>query len=200
LIKRYANRKLYDVRASRYITLDGIRDLVRAGHDVHVIDNDSGEDLTAVTFAQIIYEDEKRRNGVGSLPLLRWFVARGDEAMRDFMRSMERGKEAFETVREATEKGVQRLMTAPQRQLDTLQQRIDEQFERVTSHPAIQSEIKRIEANIRLLDKQLNRLKKPKAGRPAKRKRASARSASPKRSAAKGSPPRRRRSKGSSAS
>jgi len=158
LIKRYSNRKLYDVRTSRYITLEGIRELVRAGHDIRVVDNDSGEDLTRVTFAQIIYEGEKRKDGVGSLPLLRWVVERGDEARRDFMRSMERGREALETVREATEKSVQRLITAPQRQLDNLQQRIDEQLERVASHPTIKSEIKRIEANIKLLEKRLSRL------------------------------------------
>jgi polyhydroxyalkanoate synthesis repressor PhaR len=160
-IKRYANRKLYDVRTSRYITLEGIRDLVRAGHDVSVIDNDTGEDITRVTFAQIIYEDEKRKDGMGSLPLLRWVVERGDEARRDFMRSMERGREALETMREATEKRVQRIITAPQRQLDSLQQRIDEQVERVTSHPAIRSEIKRIEKSIKLLERQLTKLTNP---------------------------------------
>jgi polyhydroxyalkanoate synthesis repressor PhaR len=171
LIKRYANRKLYDARASKYITLEGIRDLVRAGHDVSVIDNDTGEDITRVTFAQIIYEDEKRKGGMGSLPLLRWVVERGDEARRDFMRSMERGREALETMREATEKRVQRLITAPQRQLDSLQHSIDEQLERVTSHPAIRSEIKRIEKNIKLLEKQLARLTHPGGVRKVQRMR-----------------------------
>jgi polyhydroxyalkanoate synthesis repressor PhaR len=171
LIKRYANRKLYDARTSKYITLEGIRDLVRAGHNVSVIDNDTGEDITRVTFAQIIYEDEKRKDGIGSLPLLRWVVERGDEARRDFMRSMERGREALETMREATEKRVQRLITAPQRQLDSLQQRIDEQFERVTSHPAIRSEIKRIEKNIKLLEKQLTRLTHPGGAQKVRRMR-----------------------------
>ena len=56
LIKRYGNRKMYDTKASRYVTLDGVTELVRAGEDLRIIDNDSGEDLTAVTFAQIIYE------------------------------------------------------------------------------------------------------------------------------------------------
>lgn len=169
LIKRYANRKLYDVRASQYITLDGIRELVRSGEDIRVIDNENGEDLTRLTFAQIIYEEEKRKNGMLSLPLLRWLVERGDEAVRDFMRSMERGREALETVREATEKRMQQLMAAPQRQLDQLQQRIDEQVERVTSHPAIQKEVRRIEKNIQLLEKRLGTLGPGR--KPAKRKR-----------------------------
>lgn len=170
LVKRYANRKLYDVQASQYITLDGIRELVRQGEDVRVVDNESGEDLTRLTLAQIIYEEERRKNGVISLPLLRWFVERGDEAMRDIMRSMEKGREAFETMREATEKRVQQLMHAPHQQLDQLQKRIDAQVERFTSHPAIQSEIKRIEENIKLLEKRLSRLTQGKSEQKRARK------------------------------
>ncbi len=59
-IKRYNNRKLYDTEAKRYITLEGIAELVRAGHDIEVVENDSGEDLTAVTLSQIIFEQQKR--------------------------------------------------------------------------------------------------------------------------------------------
>ena len=61
LIKRYGNRKMYDTQASRYVTLDGVAELVRGGDDLRIIDNDSGEDLTAVTFAQIIFEEEKKK-------------------------------------------------------------------------------------------------------------------------------------------
>jgi polyhydroxyalkanoate synthesis repressor PhaR len=60
LIKKYANRKLYDTRTSRYITLDGIADLVRDGHDIKVIDRDNGHDLTQVTLSQIVLTEEKR--------------------------------------------------------------------------------------------------------------------------------------------
>lgn len=65
-IKRYANRKLYDTEAKQYITLDGIAGLVRQGEDIQVIDNETGEDLTAVTLSQIILEREKA--GRGQLP------------------------------------------------------------------------------------------------------------------------------------
>jgi polyhydroxyalkanoate synthesis repressor PhaR len=178
LIKRYGNRKLYDVQASQYITLEGIRELVRSGEDIRVVDNDSDEDLTAVTFAQIIFEDAKRQNGSGSLPLFRWLIERGDEAMRDFMRNVERGREALDSVREATEKRVQQLvgkrpprgrrflgelLQAPQRQLDQLQQRIDAQVrqsvEKVTRHPTFQNEIRRVEHSIKRLEQRLVQLK-----------------------------------------
>src|SRR5438067_11357440 len=60
LIKKYANRKLYDTRASRYVTLDGIAQLVRDGHEIKVVDRDNGQDLTQVTLSQIVLEEEKR--------------------------------------------------------------------------------------------------------------------------------------------
>lgn len=174
LIKRYGNRKLYDVRRSRYITLDGIRELVLSGEDIRVVDNDTGEDLTAVTFAQIIYESAKRTgtDGAASAPLLRWLIQRGDEAVRELRHGVEVGRDAIESVREAAERSVQKLvgtgaerrgfiedlLDAPER----LQQRIDQQIrqsvERVTSHPALRGEIERVESSIRRLEKRLGRL------------------------------------------
>jgi polyhydroxyalkanoate synthesis repressor PhaR len=60
LIKKYANRKLYDTRTSRYITLEGIAQLVRDGHDIRVVDRDNGHDLTQVTLSQVVLSEEKR--------------------------------------------------------------------------------------------------------------------------------------------
>jgi polyhydroxyalkanoate synthesis repressor PhaR len=198
LVKRYGNRKLYDVEASRYVTLDGIRALVQSGADVRVVDNDSGEDLTRVTFAQIIYEAEKKTNGGGgglSLPLLRRLVQAGDDAVRDVRRGFARGREALESVREAAGQRVQQLVgrrkgskrvslleeliEAPQRTLDELQHRIDAQVrqsvERVTSHPALRKEIRRIEHSLRQLEQRIGRIAsgrpKPSPARKARRSR-----------------------------
>lgn len=63
LIKRYANRKLYDTEAKRYVTLDGIAELIRQQQDVQVIDHETGEDITAITQAQIIFEQERKIKG-----------------------------------------------------------------------------------------------------------------------------------------
>src|SRR5260221_5868985 len=60
LIKKYANRKLYDTRTSRYVTLDAIADLVRDGHDIRVVDRDTGHDITQVVLSQIVLSEEKR--------------------------------------------------------------------------------------------------------------------------------------------
>ena len=172
LIRRYGNRKLYDVQTSRYITLDGIRALVQAGEEVRVVDNDTNEDLTGVTFAQIIYEAERRGNGALSLPLLRWLIQRGDDAMRDFRRGVDRGREAFATVRAAAEKTFVRMEThdsrsllgdlleMPQRHLEDLQQRVRGSVDRVASHPTIRGELKRVERGLREIEKRLGEITK----------------------------------------
>lgn len=59
VIKRYANRKLYDTRDSRYVTLQQIAEYVKNGEDVTIIDNTTKEDITNATLAQIVYEAEK---------------------------------------------------------------------------------------------------------------------------------------------
>ncbi len=167
IIKRYGNRKLYDVEKSRYITLDGIRSLVQAGEDVKVVDNKNGEDLTGVTFAQIIYETEKRNNGSETLPLLRRMIEVGDE-------TVQRSREAIESVVDAAEKRVRELvggdsgnlledmLDLPQRRLDELQKRIDQQVrqsvERVTHNPVLVSELRRVESNLRQLEEKLSEL------------------------------------------
>jgi len=60
LIKKYANRKLYDTRTCRYITLDGIAELVREGHEIKVVDRANGSDLTQLTLSQVVLSHEKR--------------------------------------------------------------------------------------------------------------------------------------------
>ncbi len=59
VIKRYSNRKLYDTKGSRYVTLLQIADMVRAGEEVQIIDNSTKEDKTEVTMALIISEQLK---------------------------------------------------------------------------------------------------------------------------------------------
>ncbi len=66
LIKRYANRKLYDTTAKRYVTLEQIATLVRDGEEIKVVENDTGADLTSITLSQILVEQEKKR--AGNLP------------------------------------------------------------------------------------------------------------------------------------
>jgi len=83
VIKRYTNRKLYDTVESRYVTLDEIAQMIKAGAEVKIIDNRSKEDLTSVTLAQIIFEEEKKRSQM-PLGVLREIIRHGGEAVAGF--------------------------------------------------------------------------------------------------------------------
>jgi polyhydroxyalkanoate synthesis repressor PhaR len=79
IIKKYPNRKLYDMDAKQYITLDGIAELIRQDKDIQVIDHATGEDITTVTLTQIILDQE--RNQPGFLPhsfLAGWIQSSSD--------------------------------------------------------------------------------------------------------------------------
>lgn len=136
LIKKYANRKLYDTRTSRYITLDGIAQLVREGHEIKVVDRDNGSDLTQVTLSQIVLSEEKR--GPASI------VDAGGEmlhdrgqALLDYVRrtlnvpaeirgQVERRREGLETMADdAIERALRRLRIPTRRDLDRINERLD---------------------------------------------------------------------------
>ncbi|WP_103030171.1 polyhydroxyalkanoate synthesis regulator DNA-binding domain-containing protein [Salinibacter altiplanensis] len=80
-IKRYDNRKLYDTKASEYVSLSDIAALVRRGHTIEVVDKTTGEDLTAHTLTQIILEEEKNGSPVLSSDLLHTLLRRSGEAL-----------------------------------------------------------------------------------------------------------------------
>jgi polyhydroxyalkanoate synthesis repressor PhaR len=80
---------LYDTRDSKYVTLDRIAELVRSGEEVKVLDNRSQRDMTKVTLAQIIYEEQKSGNATAwSVQSLRDFIQQGrDKLVSSFMGS-----------------------------------------------------------------------------------------------------------------
>ena len=61
LIRRYDNRKLYDVAERRYVTLDQLQGFVAGGEEVTVLDQKTGSDLTSLTLAQILLEGLRQR-------------------------------------------------------------------------------------------------------------------------------------------
>jgi polyhydroxyalkanoate synthesis repressor PhaR len=83
VIKRYANRKLYDTQRSRYVTLEQIADIIRAGQDVRIVDNNSKDDLTAVTLAQIIFEQEKKQPAFLPLSTMKNIIQSGGASLQE---------------------------------------------------------------------------------------------------------------------
>ena len=136
LIKKYANRKLYDTRTSRYITLDEIAQLVRDGHDIKVVDRDNGSDLTKVTLSQIVLSEEKRGPArivdAGSEMLhdrgqaLLDYVRSALNVPSDLRNQVERRREAVETMADdAIEQALRRLRIPTRRDIDRINERLD---------------------------------------------------------------------------
>jgi len=104
LVKRYANRKLYNTRTSRYITLKGIAELIEEGREVRVIDNETGEDITSVTLSQILVDTERshrtvpgsvlsdliQRSGDVLYSALKRGVGDASEGLEEFQRNLRR--------------------------------------------------------------------------------------------------------------
>lgn len=111
IIKRYPNRKLYDTEAKKYITLEGIAQLIRDGDEVIVIDHTTEEDLTAVTFTQIIFEQEKKKGGFLPKSVLTGLVQAGGDTLNTLRRSLSVPLDLFHQVDSEIEHRLQVLVS-----------------------------------------------------------------------------------------
>ena len=109
-IKRYPNRKLYDTEAKKYITLDGISQLIRDGREVQVVDHASGEDLTTVILTQIIFEQEKKNNGFLPRSVLRGLVQAGGDTVSSLRKTLSAPLEMISHVDEEIRNRVDALI------------------------------------------------------------------------------------------
>lgn len=110
MIKRYPNRKLYDTEAKKYVTLNGIAELIRAGHDVQVVDHTTGEDLTAVTLTQIIFEQEKQQAGFLPRSVLTGLVQAGGDRLSTLRRALASPLDLFHQVDEEIDQRIRALV------------------------------------------------------------------------------------------
>ena len=157
VIKRYTNRKLYDTVESRYVTLDEIAEMIKAGAEVKIIDNRTKEDLTSVTLAQIIFEEEKKTSKM-SLETLRDLIRHGGEVAQRLVEGTQaelRGR--VEAVRAAAEQRVQSLLTrgqatsdrakemvqASQEAMAAFQRRVDERVRSAVEQMSAVSDVRR---------------------------------------------------------
>jgi polyhydroxyalkanoate synthesis repressor PhaR len=84
LVKKYANRRLYDMEASRYVTLEELAERIRAGADARVVDAKTNDDLTQATLAQIILESRGASRLLPSSLLVR-LIRMNDDALGEFL-------------------------------------------------------------------------------------------------------------------
>ena len=87
IIKKYANRRLYDTSTSQYVTLDYLRALVKKGTEFQVVDAKSGDDLTRGVLAQIIFEEESRGANLLPVDFLRQLIGFYGDSLQTFLPS-----------------------------------------------------------------------------------------------------------------
>ncbi len=180
IIKRYTNRKLYDTRNSRYVTLSQIASMVQAGEDMTVIDNATKEDLTSLTLAQIIYEQEKRSAEVLPLSALRELVRRSEARLADLregrvgrLLGRAEGSDEDEVSGEEIEapKG---LFESSRLTLEDWQRRVDERLHTLLDTLApfgqLQDEIKGVTQRIEELEGRIRKLPLIKRDQPEPKK------------------------------
>ena len=171
VIKRYSNRKLYDTKDSRYVTLLQIAEIVRGGEEVQIIDNNSKEDLTEVTLAQIIYEEKKANSRAVPLQTLKDLIHQRTEKVLSDLRETPIGRlipKKTEPTEPATEPEPEPppkpgLVEQARGKVEDWQQKIDERIRALlpssSSWQQLEAEVKRLNARIDELEKKLKAAK-----------------------------------------
>jgi polyhydroxyalkanoate synthesis repressor PhaR len=96
LIKKYANRRLYDASQSRHITLDDIRALLVKGEKIKVVEDKTGHDITRHILLQVIAEQEQFGRPILSTPVLESIIRFYGSSMQGFLASfLEKSIETF---------------------------------------------------------------------------------------------------------
>ena len=176
LIKRYTNRKLYDTVESRYVTLDEIAEMIKQGLEVRIIDNRSKDDLTSVTLAQIIFEEEKKKSRMPLL-LLREIIQHPGESISGFIQKEVTPR--VNSIREGAESRLDKLLRreegsaesmspaelirSSQRLLEEWQRKIDERIKHgvenvIGSLPALGRDLQSLTQRLEALEKKLDEL------------------------------------------
>ena len=98
VIKKYANRRLYNTGSSSYVTLENLAEMVKAGADFVVYDAKTNEDITRQVLTQIIFEEENASGAQNLLPIqfLRQLIRFYGDQMQSFVPSyLEMSLDAF---------------------------------------------------------------------------------------------------------
>lgn len=111
LIKKYANRRLYDASQSRHVTLEDVREFIVKGEKIRVVEDKTGEDITRLILLQVIAEQEQFGKPILSTVLLESIVRYYGNGMQEFMgRYLEKSVEAFMRQQEGMQTQMAKLM------------------------------------------------------------------------------------------
>lgn len=136
IIKRYQNRKLYDTSDSCYVTLEDIGEMIKLGEDVQIVDNTTKEDLTSITLAQIIFEEQKKKTNVLPLDMFRQIIQGSGEAIKGLVTF---GAREIGHVREFVDDKVMPAVT------------------NIQTIPEVKNELEVLKKRVELLEKKLSR-------------------------------------------
>jgi polyhydroxyalkanoate synthesis repressor PhaR len=110
VIKRYANRKLYDTEAKHYVTLNDIAGQIRAGGDVQVIDHETGADITSLISAQVILAQEKKAGGFLPKDILNDLLHAGSDTLQQLRLALTAHSDLDAQVNGAIERRLRKLV------------------------------------------------------------------------------------------
>ncbi len=179
VIKRYSNRKLYDTKDSRYVTLLQIAEMVRTGEEVQIIDNNSKEDLTEVTLAQIIYEEKKAHSRSVPLQTLKSLIHQRTEQVLSELRDgpigrlipgraeggekAEKGEKGADVTKKTDAERAPSLVDQAKEKLEDWQHQIDDRVKAVLPSflpwQQLELEVKRLTERVAQLEAELAKRK-----------------------------------------
>ena len=111
IVKKYANRRLYNTESSSYITLDNLAEMVRKDRDFIVYDAKSGDDITRSVLTQIIVEEEGKGNAMLPTTFLRQLIGFYGNNMQSIVpRYLEQTMSSFARQQEGVRAAVQKTM------------------------------------------------------------------------------------------
>jgi polyhydroxyalkanoate synthesis repressor PhaR len=166
IIKRYSNRKLYDTKDSKYVTLIQIAEMVRSGEEVQIIDNNTKDDLTEITLAQIIYEEQKAHSRNVPLQTLKELIHSRTEKVLENLREGPIGrlipggvKGSEEKVEVAQKEGKPTLVDQAKEKLEEVQHQLDERIKAILVGfrplEQLQQEVRRLNERLEEIERKL---------------------------------------------
>jgi polyhydroxyalkanoate synthesis repressor PhaR len=171
VIRKYANRRLYDTSASRYVNLEEIAAMVRNGKEVQVVDAATGEDVTRVTLTQIIVDDAREQPPGLPLELLRQLIVTSDRVGQEFIVwYLKSAHEAYQKVQSSLQNGLSEMQAAALSPINLVRNFMQRPAPQSSSSDS-RAEIEQLRERISELEARLNeRPGKRPTRKPAKRK------------------------------